>query len=288
MARSITYWYNIMANEKSTKSQLSALEPNIDTAQDLLTDLRSTSKVARWRLLLWVVATGCYALDVVMEFAISVLKTYAANARFGTLPWYVSISKAYQHGDPLVQINDEFVYATIDETKQIVALAAASEGDREVNLKVAKIVSDVTQKLSSSEKTAFAAYIKKRKPAGVPVNIISDDPDLLKLLFDIKYDPLVLTSTGEEILNSGVFPVEDAVESYLKSLPFDGRIEIMKLIDAIQQANGVVTVYCTSAEGKYGANPYTSFDKYYDPNAGYAQIDPDYLLADTVTYTANA
>lgn len=58
MARSPQYWYDYMIAEKQTNSNLNNLVPNPDTNQTLLNDLTTPSKVADWRLWIWVVANS--------------------------------------------------------------------------------------------------------------------------------------------------------------------------------------------------------------------------------------
>ena len=287
MARSIPYFYDIMIAEKNSMSNLSAYQPSIDSSQILLNDLKSTSKVSRWRLMLWVVATCAFAIDVLNDLAILTMQAIAAKSRYGTLPWYVSVAKAFQYGDSLTQVNLEFVYATIDATKQIVSVAAAKEGSGVVNVKIARTNAGVLAPLTTPQLNAFKGYMTLKKPAGITVQVINDDPDELRLYLAINYDPLLLASNGELISAPGTFPVEDAVNAYLKALEFDGKFELMRLIDTVQAAQGVASAYVTSATARYGANPFVGFAQSYYPNAGYMIIEAATPLSGTITYTAN-
>ena len=283
MARSITYWYDLMITEKTTFANLSVYQPAIDDSQTLLNDLTSTSIVSRWRLVFWVVAACAYAMDVVFDLAILTLQTIAASSRYGTLPWYVSIAKEFQYGDSLSLINLEWKYAIVNPANQIIKLAAAQEGPGIVNLKVAKLVGTIKQPLIAAEYTAAKAYFNQRKPAGIKLNLISDNPDDLILDISINYDPLVLTATGELISTPGTFPVNDAIESYLESLDFNGAYELMKQIDFIQSALGPASsAYINSASARYGVNPFIPFPQRYFSNAGYLAINTL-----TISYTPN-
>ena len=57
----------------------------------------------------------------------------------------------------------------------------------------------------------------------------------------VYYDALVLDSTGAR-LNGGENPVEEAIEGYLNGLEYGGVMYASKLIDVIQQAEGVKDV----------------------------------------------
>lgn len=283
--RSIEYFYDVMVAEKNSFTNLQTLQPNIDSAQNLSDGLKSNSRVARWRLIFWCVACCAYALDVVFHLASVLLESIVARSRYGTLSWYVAIAKEFQYGDALVRVNHEWVYSPVNTNNQVVQLAAAEDATGVVNLKVAKIVGTTTQPLAVAELNAFKGYIAQKKIPGVEVNVISDLPDELRLFLNVNINPLVLQANGELIGSPGVFPVEDAVNLYLKSLDFDGSFELMKLIDFVQQAQGVVSAYVSSALARYGANPFTAFAQRYYPNAGHMIIDPGTPLSGSVTYT---
>jgi len=289
MARSIKEHYDLMIAEKNSFTNLNAYQPNIDSSQTLLTDLKSTSKVARWRLMFWVVATCAYAVDVLLDLAILTMQAIAAKSRYGTLPWLISVAKEFQYGDALTQVNLEFVYATIDTTKQIVAVAAAKEGAGIVNVKIARMLSGALAPLTTAQVNAFKSYIALKKPAGIIVHTINDDPDELRLYLNVNFDPLVLSPTGELISTPGVYPVEDAVKDYLKNLDFDGKFELMHLINAVElkKDKGVVSAYVANATSRYGTNPFVAFTQSYYPNSGYMIIEAATPLNTTITYTAN-
>lgn len=284
MARSIEYWYNVMIAEKNTYSNLNGYQPTIDDAQTLITDLKSTSKVARWRIAFWVVATCAYAVDVIHDLAIITMEALAAKSRYGTLPWYVTVAKEFQYGDALVLIDDEWKYATINDANKRVKLAAAQEGPGIVNLKIANIISGVKQPILTAEYNAFVAYVNKKKPAGITINVINALADDLSLQLTVNYDPLVLTSTGELINTPGLFPVMDAIALYLESLDFNGGFELMSLVDFVQaQKNkGVVSAYVTGASARYGANLFVPFPQRYFPNSGYLTLHS----SSVITYNA--
>jgi hypothetical protein len=278
MGKTIEDHYDAMIAEKNTMSILSIYQPNIDSTQTLLSDLKSTSRVARWRLVFWVVATCAYALGVDWELCKIELEAVAARSRYGTLPWYVRIIKEFQYGDPLVLIDDEWQYATINTANRCINLAAAQEGPGVVNVKIAALVGGVKQPVSAAQEIAAKAYLMKKKPAGIRINVINDNPDDLILAVTVNYDPLVLTSTGESIANPTVFPVDLALALYLESLEFDGAYELMSQVDYIQKAVGVKTAYITAASARYGSNPFAPFTQRYYPNAGYMTVYPSTVI----------
>lgn len=291
MAHSIRYWYDVMIAEKETMANIQDLQPNIDSSQQLLTDLNTTSRVGVWRLILWIVATAAYALEIVFDLFKTDLEEISKRSRYGTLPWYAYISKKYQQGDVLVFNNEAYEYAVPDPGKQIIKRVAVSEAGPSVLIKVAKLAGNTPVKLDALELSSFTYYINDEgiKPAGIVVNIISDDADLLKIYVKVKYDPLVMAADGSLIDTPSVFPVNLAIEEFISNLPFDGLLELCDLVDAIQLSEGVDAVYLLSAAAKYGAYSYQNFSESYSPYAGYLKIDTaNFPLNNTITYVANA
>lgn len=287
MARSPQYWYDKIVTEKQSMSTLNVYQPNVDSSQTLLSDLTTTSRVARWRIWIWAVATCIYALDVVFDLALVAFEILARNSRYGTIPWWEKQSLLFQYGDSLVFQNNQYEYPTVNTANQIVKRSAGQENGDIVNIKVAKLVGGVPTKLNSTEKTAFTAYAQKIKPAGVKINIISDDPDELRLFVKVNYDALLLDSAGQLLATPGTYPVRDAINNYLGSLNdgFNGTLELCNLVDKIQAALGVKSVYIIQASARYGANPFLAFTERYQANAGHMVIDPVNPLSSTITYS---
>lgn len=286
MARSPQYWYDYMIAEKTSMATLNGLTPINDTAQTLLTDVTSTSRVARWRLMLWAVATCAYALDVVFDLTLIALEALAKRSRFGTEAWYINKAYEFQYGDALVLQDGEFQYATITPAKQIIKRAAMQEVGNTVNVKLAKLVSGVTTKLNPTEEAVAIFYFQKIKPAGTDLHIITDDPDELQLYLKVNFDPLLLDNTGQLLSAPGTYPVNDAINNFITKIIFDGTLELSTLIDNVQLATGVKSAYVIDAKGRYGLNPFVSFTERYYPNAGHMKIDVLNPLTNTITYTA--
>lgn len=286
MARPITYWYDKIITEKNSMTSLNVYTPNIDSAQTLLTDLTTTSRVARWRMLVWAVAACAYSLDVVFDLALIALESLAKRSRFGTKPWYIQKSLDFQYGDTLTYINKEFTYATINTANQIIKRSACQENGNIVNVKVAKLVSGIPTKLNSTEKTAYDAYMAQIKPPGVKLNLITDDPDEIRLYIKINFDALLLDNTGQLLTSPGTYPVNDTINNFLTNIIFDGTLELSALIYQLEKnTTGVKTAYVQSAWGRYGTNPFVAFPERYYPNAGHMKIDPTSPLSSTITYS---
>jgi hypothetical protein len=284
MARTIEEIYNALVEEKERLSSLNALQPAIDDSQTLLTNLTTSSKVAIWRLLLWVVAFGIWTHEKVFDLHKQEIEARANELITGVPLWYRDQSLVFQYGDALVWNGKKYLYDPIDLNKRIIKRCSVIEAAGQVRIKVAKLTSDVPSPLSTEERTAFLEYIQKIKFAGTNVAIISEEADKIRVYYKIKRDPLVLASNGELISTPGTFPVNDAIESYIKNLPFDGVFSVTQLTDAVQKAVGVVDPVLISAEAKYGSLAYQNIEMTYESNAGHMAIDEDFPLEATITY----
>lgn len=284
MARTIQEIYNVMVAEKETLTELNALQPNIDSSQTLLTDLTSASRVAVWRLLFFVIAVCIWTNEKLFDEHILWIENRASQLIVGTTKWYQTITLEFQYGDSLVMVGDVYQYPIITPANQIVKLASVNEVGGQVLVKVAKLSGLTRVPLTVPELASLQTYLNKRKFAGVIVNAISRNADLLKIHYKVYYDPLVLTPTGELISTPGVFPVEDAINNYCVGLKFDGVFVTTDLTDKIQQSEGVINPVFQTAEVKYGSNPYTVMGDTYNPNAGYMAVDSAYPLSTTITY----
>ena len=288
MSRSIQTIFDAIIIEKETFSSLSGLiSPVIpDTAQDLLTELTTASKVAIWRLLFWVIAVAIFVHESLFDTFKSDVEKRALEIIPATTRFYVIEAKKFQFGDDLQFINGRFQFADTTSVaavaKQIIEQASARDIERVVTLKIAKDDgSGGLEKLTSTEKTAFEGYLNQVKIAGTKTIVISDDPDTLKVAYTIQFDPLVMKQDGTLIVD-GTSPVQVAIDDYIEGLPFDSTFRVQDLTDAIQLARGVVNAVADVIETKFGALSFTDIltvtTETFLPNAGYLITDPSPIL----------
>lgn len=284
MARSILEIYDEMVTEKQQQAALNVYQPNIDNSQNLLNDLTSASKVAVWRTALFIVAVAIYTHEVIFDRHKEEIETRAQEIITGPTQWYADQCFLFQYGDTLTWNGKKYVYDPINEQNRIIKRAAVIEAAGQVRIKVAKIQNNLPAPLSASELTSFKSYIALIKFAGSNIAIISRDADLLKISFDVYYDPLVLNSSGELISNTSIKPVEVAINSYIQELPFNGILNLTKLVDSVQAAEGVIDPILINAEAKYGQIPYAPINREYNADAGHMKIDPAYPLHTQINY----
>ena len=212
-----------------------------------------------------IVAAAIYVLETLFDAFKEDVDAKIAQAAVASIPWYHKISLEFQYGDALVfdEQTQQFVYPVVDESKQIVKFAACRDLGGMVYVLASKDNgSGSPAALSSAELSAFDAYLRERKPAGVLLQTDSFSPDLVRVVMAVQYDPQVITSEGELIADPTVYPVEEAINSYLNGIVYGGSLNKTKLVDAVQGAAGVIDVSLTSVSVK------TATGDEYSPVAG--------------------
>ena len=248
-----------------------------------LSELNSTSKVAIWRLWVYIIAVAIWSLEKLFDQHRADIDKRLAELKPHTARWYRSKALAFQYGFDLLPDSDKFnnqghTEEAIEASK-IVKYSAVIESKNEGRLivKIAGEQGDTLQPITDAQKQAFEAYLQEIKDAGVRLSVVNYKPDVLHLQMKIVYDPLVLDSNGQSIIHA-TKPVETAIKDYLKRLPFNGELVLAHLIDALQQAEGVKIPHLVLAQSKnitssgdYGAFETIEISKI--PTAGYFTID---------------
>ena len=258
-----------------------------------LNELNSTSKVAIWRLWVYIIAVAIWSLEKLFDQHRADIDKRLAELKPHTARWYRSKALAFQYGFDLLPDSDKFNNQghteEAIEAGKIVKYSAVIESKNEGRLivKIAGEQGEQLQPITDAQKQAFEAYLQEIKDAGVRLSVVNYQPDILHLQMKIVYDPLVLDSNGQSILHA-THPVEKAIKSYLKRLPFNGELVLAHLIDALQQAEGVKIPHLVLAQsknitsgGSYGDFETIEISKI--PTAGYFTIDN----FNDITYVSN-
>ena len=248
-----------------------------------LNELNSTSKVAIWRLWVYIIAVAIWSLEKIFDIHRADIDKRLAELKPHTARWYRSKALAFQYGFDLLPDSDTFnnqghTEEQIEASK-IVKYSAVVESPNEGRLivKIATEQVDTLQPITDAQKQAFEAYLQEIKDAGVRLSVVNYQPDILHLQMKIVYDPLVLDSNGQSITNA-FNPIERTIKAYLKKLPFNGELVLAHLIDALQETEGVKIPHLVLAQSKnitsgggYGAFEIIEISKI--PTAGYFTID---------------
>lgn len=226
--------------------------------------------------ILYVVATCAALLEYMFDWFTEDVDNIANNERYGRKGWYEKTAKAFQYQDGNgvdYALNiDTGEYDDYDENAQIVkhASAEASNGIG-VRLKVAKENNGVLAPLTSDELTAFTTYINRLKPAGVPVTVISRNPDRLAVEMAVYYDPLVFNAA------TALQKVKETISDYLNSIEFNGEFVTMTMVDRLQSVPGLDIIEAGEVKAKHEGYGYTPIENNarYVPKPGYMVLGED-------------
>jgi hypothetical protein len=196
-----------------------------------------------------------------------------------TGPWWAAKVLQFQYDavTPYYLVWDaatsSFVYNVVDETKRIVTRVAVNElAGGGFQIKVAK-GSPTPTALATAEANALLAYIQRIKAVGTFPQLVNLPPDELGLYIEVKYDGTVAVGVVRPL-------VEQAINTYIASLDFDGVLRWSKIIDAIQ-AVGVVIKDANFNSATLNGAPFSRETTF---PAGHAVIAAGTPLVTTVTY----
>lgn len=270
MARNLNDIQQSILNKKADSSVLSALEVLTTDEKATLAGLTSTSKVAVWRLFVYIIAFSIWTLENLFDIFKTEIDAKVKANRPHTADWYKTKALAFQYGDVLV---DDDEYSIIDETKQIVKQVAIVEGDRKLIVKIATLNGDELEKLGDiNQVNAFASYMDKVKDAGTLLEVVNEDADQLKVDIDFYYDALLVKNDGTTI-ETNINVVELAINNYLKSLDFNGEFDINRMTDYLQRATGYKSLKLNFVGFKAGlATSYNEINRAYTPLSGYMKL----------------
>lgn len=234
----------------------------------VLSDLNSTSNVAIYRLWAYIMAVAINLHELLFDTHKAEVNDIVKHQKSGRLSWYRTMALNFQYGFDLLTDSDQFDNEGFNdeqiEDSKIIKYAAVNEAeaDSRVIIKIAGEEDDELAPISAAQRAAFASYLDEVRYAGVQLTVINYLPDLLFLNLQIERDPLVLDENGMSILN-GNYPVNDAIEAYMKLLPFNGEFVVFDFLKYIEaNAEGVVTPTAINIESAF-IDPET--DEYGDP-----------------------
>ena len=217
------------------------------------------SKVSVENMLMYVVAFVAHTLEVMMDAFRKDVDTQIAQNIVPTVRWYHTQAVAFQYGDQLVY-NEEyghFEYPEVNEDKKLVKYCAVKDRGGSIQVLVSGDANGVPSVLSNNVLSAFKSYMNQVKVAGVILDVKSLAADGVRIQADVQVDPQIITTDGVRI-SDGTKAVEDAINGYLANIVYGGTFNKTKLVDAIQNVEGVVDVTLGKVEVKpSGSTTYT-------------------------------
>ena len=284
MARSITL---------IQKDILDGIASNKDLAA-----LNSTSKTAIYRLIAFAVSFAIFVLEQMFDLHKTQIDQAIYDNKPGTTRWYRNMALKFQDGFKLLTDDDEFdnthivngqsVSYTTDEIEaskiiKYCSVKQSLESSRLI-IKVAGESGSTLVQLTTAQIERFRFYIGEIVFAGVKVLTINNPADKLLLNLRVYRNPLLIDAFGISVKNGGN-PVDAALKTYMKNLPFDGELVINDMIDYLRDVPGVQNVHVISAQSSYKdlvTGLFTAFkeiDVETIPIAGYFAIETTSIIS---------
>ncbi len=269
MARTVQEIFDSMKAETVRLATAAANQPVLDM-------MDNTSRVAIWKVLYYTIAFGILLLEVLfdlfrLETDDRILRLKPHSAR-----WYSEKAKAFQYGYPLVPQADYYDNSALTEDQiedsKIIDHAAVVEQVRGIRIKVAQDNGTDLEALSAGELEAFEEYMEQVKDAGIKLLITSTAADELKAKLRIFYNPLVLNAQGQRIDGTDPEPVQKALKTYLKRLPFNGLFVPQLAVNQLEVVDGVIIAKDDLWQARYGLLPFSQIDVEYTPDSGYLRF----------------
>jgi hypothetical protein len=242
-----------------------------------LVNLTSPSQTAMWLAWTYVVAVAFWTLEKLFDAHVALVREILATDKSHTLRWYQNKALLFQYGSALPDGKDVYDNTLLTEAQivaqKIIKQAAAVEDNGIVTVKAAKEAAGELVPLGVAEYNAWFSYMQELKDAGVNLQAISFAGDKLKLTLDIEYDPQVLNAAGARVDGADATPVKNAINTYLRNLPFNGIFRIDKLVDALQAVEGVVIPTVLQAQAaKNDVLFFINVNIKYQPYSGYLRL----------------
>ena len=239
MARSIAEIKQTMTNAfmaDATVRERYGLSEN-DTFDD------SFSVVSIENILFYIVAACSHVLEVLFDQFKADVDEKISRAVVASVPWYYKIAKEFQYGDALVfnEATQQYSYPKENEKKRLVKYVAVRDRGSSVEILASGETGGQPTVLSDDVLTAFKQYLNRVKIAGVILSVRSMPADKISVSATIRVDPLVIDKTGARIAD-GSYVIEEAVNAYVRKIIYGGTFNKTKLVDAIQNVEGVQDV----------------------------------------------
>lgn len=251
---------------------------------DIIAELRekvtnlSTSKIAQWRLLTYVVAVAIHSFEVILDLFRAEITEKTLISTSGTMAWYSAICRAFQIGHKLIfdPKTGIYGYELYDEAARIVSVAAVTKRERALYIKVARENdAGALVPLTDDEYREFVNYIDLVGIAGTPCSVTSTTSDSIKYDITAYYDPAYPQASVR-------YGVDAALETFKTSLNFNSRFYRQRLVDAVMSVDGVVTADTIAILHKTSeSDAYIPAGVVVELLSGYFNYDED----STITYT---
>ena len=255
--------------------------------QPALNNLTSNSNTALWRLFLYIPSVAISVMEQLYDLLKVELDYIRDTTPTNTKAWWVDrMLNFYQFNinsdKGLLRVSDDYIpyYQTEDEASKIIKFCSVTQtkDSRRVNIKVTKAdIDGFPEQLTNSEINSVSEFVEKMKGAGLLTNVVSLPSDEGVVLGNIFFD-------GGYVKEDVEANCLKAVEDYFKNLSitnFTGDVSKTKVIDSIQNVDGVLDVDSTNFILKAKPNGQDTYDEvevFYSTVSGYIFLDRNQTL----------
>ena len=277
--------------------QISQIQQQIldDVAADSVLSglLTSTSKRAIYRLWAYIVAVAVNALEQLIDIFTASVEATAAAASPATAAWLQAQILKFQYSATNPQviqlINFAPAYPVVDPTLRIISrCSVTTTKSNQVLIKVATGTTPAA--LSAPQLSALQSYVSAIGIAGVNYVTTSGVSDKLFVQANIYY-----AGQYSGVISANVIA---AIDGYLASIPFNGRVKISDLENVIKSVTGVNDVVLVNVSARANGTAYGSgtflvqnqqtVARLWNTVAGYivSETTSGATLADSLTFIA--
>ena len=148
------------------------------TQEPALNELNSTSKVAIWRLWVYIISVAIWSLEKIFDLHRADIDKRLAELKPHTARWYRSKALAFQYGFDLLPDSDTFnnqghTEEQIEASKIVKYSAVVESNDGRLIVKIATESGGRLQPITEDQHNAFKGYIAEIKDAGVRATVIN-------------------------------------------------------------------------------------------------------------------
>lgn len=264
-------------------AQFNALQI-LTTSEQNETSANSNSKVATWRLWVWIVAFAIWLCE--KKFANNI-----TNMRPQNIPNMKEAFLNFRYGLDLVWKNGRFEYDLTNvpdaEERKIIKRCSVIESNNEVV--VIKIAVDNDGSLggaSPEQEEKFTYYVEQIIQPGVDYRIISKNPDELKMTLTAYVDTSIIDTATGRLLNvtEEIVPMKDAINSYLDNLEFNGAFVKDHFRSAAKLQPGIKLVTIDLLQFKFASYPFQDMPEWREAEAGHYKISDANLTINYLNY----
>ena len=156
------------------------------------------SLVSLENILFFIVAAALHVVERSFDGHRDDVERTLERAIVATVPWYYHKALAYQHGDKLTldEATMQYRYDKVDEERRVVKYVAVRDRGGSIQILVSGEKSGRPEVLSEDVLTAFEAYIRTLKPAGVVISVRTAPADHIRIAATIYADPMIISPQG--------------------------------------------------------------------------------------------